>query len=255
MIYCVERMDLKKVLVQLGLSKNAAAVYLDLLGRGTSQAGPMVKATKLHRMLVYNALDELLSEDMITVQRKKNIKLFTAVDPSIFSDRAQKIATMADAVLPELRRIQITSGDQIDVRTFIGEEGFRKNLSDIVLSAAKQSDKTMRIIGGARDIDFYNAVGSSYGEYLELLSKYSVKKLLLAPAKYSNTFKRKFAEEDRTLLRVLPEGLTSPVYTRITDEMVAIEIYEPTLTVIQIRNKAIAQGYRDSFNLLWKNAE
>lgn len=248
-------MDIKKSLVNLGLSKNAAAVYLDLLARGTSQAGPLVKATKLHRMLVYNAIDELSAEGIVTVQRKKNIKMFTAVDPAVFVERAEKIVAMTESIIPTLNRLQATSNDQIDVRTLIGEEGFRKNLEDIVLSAAKQSDKTVRIIGGARDTDFYKAIGSWYDEYLDLLAKKSVKKLLLAPATYSNVFKRKFAEEDRTLLRVLPDGLSSPIYTRITDEMVAIEIYEPQLTVIQIRNKAIARGYRDSFDLLWKTVK
>jgi hypothetical protein len=181
--------------------------------------------------------------------------MFTAVDPTVFLERAEKIVAMTESIIPSLNRLQSTASDQIDVRTLIGEEGFRKNLEDIVASAAKQSDKTVRIIGGARDTDFYKAVGNWYDEYLDLLAQKSVKKLLLAPATYSNVFKRKFAEEDRTLLRTLPEGLSSPIYTRITDEMVAIEIYEPQLTVIQIRNKAIAQGYRDSFNLLWKTVK
>ncbi len=253
--YTVKRMDIEKSLISLGLSKNAASVYIDLLGRGISQAGPIVKATKLHRMLVYNAIDELSAEGIVLVQRKKNIKMFTAVSPEIFLERSEKILAMTKSIIPMLDKLQTKANDLIDVRTLIGEEGFRKNLEDIIDSASKQSDRTIRIIGGAKDTDFYKAVGNWYEEYLQLLADKSIKKLLLAPTSYSNMFKRKFAEEDRTLLRVLPDGLTSPIYTRITDEMVAIEIYEPTLTVIQIRNKAIARGYRDSFDLLWKSVK
>ena len=56
------------------------------------------------------------------------------------------------------------------------------------------------------------------------------------------------------MLRTLKEGLSSPTYTRITQEMVAIEMYKPQIVVIQIYNKIIAQAYLDSFELLWKQA-
>jgi len=245
-------MDIKKALVELGLSKNASNVYLALLSTGLSQAGPIVKVTKLHRVLVYGALEELQELGLVTVQRKKNIQLFKPADLSVLESRAQRVESLVQSIIPELRKLQSGVGDTVDVRTLVGQEGFRQNLEDVVLSASKQKDKTMRIIGGAKDTDFYKAVGGWYDEYTELLEQKGVKKMLLAPASYSSEFKQKFVEEWGTQLRTLPKGLTSPIYTRITDELVAIEIYEPQLVVIQIRNRAVAQGYKDSFELLWK---
>ena len=243
-------MDIKKALIQIGLSKNAAAVYPALLAVESAQSGVLVRATKLHRMLVYNALDELIDEGLVTVTKKKNIKIFQAADPAVLASRIERLSDVVADVLPKLHELQQRTKSTIDVRTLVGKEGFALNLRDIVLSASKQKDKTMRIIGGAKDTDFYRAVGDGYDDYVDMLDRGKVKKLLLAPESYSAIFQKRFAEEARTELRVLPKGLTSPTYTRITDELVAIEIYEPEIVVIQIRNAAIARAYKESFALL-----
>lgn len=246
-------MDIKKALEQIGLSKNAAAVYPALLAVESAQSGVLVRATKLHRMLVYNALDELIDEGLVTVTKKKNIKIFQAADPAVLESRIERLSDVVADVMPKLHELQQKMKSTIDVRTLVGKEGFASNLRDIVLSASKQKDKTVRIIGGAKDTDFYRAIGEGYEDYVDMLDRGKVKKLLLAPESYSAVFKKKFVEEARTELRVLPKGLTSPTYTRITDELVAIEIYEPEIVVIQIRNAAIAKAYKESFALLWES--
>lgn len=74
----------------------------------------------------------------------------------------------------------------------------------------------------------------------------------IAPAPFSKIFRQKFALEKNTELCTLPHGLSSPTYTRITREMVTIEMLEPSVVIIQIRNKSVARAYLDAFNLLWK---
>lgn len=246
-------MDFSSTFQALGLSKNAAAIYVELLTHKETQAGPLIQKTKLHRELVYKALEELKEEGLISISRKKNIKMFRALDPSILQRRANEVQTKTKQAVAKLQELRAADRNQIDIRTLTGREGFLTNLQDVVQSAAKQKDKTMRIIGGAKDTDFYRVVGDWYSDYLEALSSEGIKKLLLAPTNYSTVFKKKFAEEPRTQLRTLPKGLSSPTYTRITDELVAIEIYEPEIIVIQIRNAAVAKAYRESFDLLWRS--
>ena len=248
-------MDYQKLLQQLGFNGNEIAVYMALLGLGMTQAGPIVKATKLHRMMVYTALDKLVQDGFATVVRKKNIQLFQPVDPGILVEKTQRLHELAKAAAPAFRNLLQKSENVVNVRTLVGFEGFIHNLEEIVLSAAKQKDRTVAVIGGAKDKDFYEAVDGWYKNYTDLLKKNKVHKKLLAPASYSAEFKKKFAAEPASELRLLPKGLSSPTYTRITKEMVSIEIYHPQLIVIQIRNPAIAEGYLDSFKLLWDTAE
>jgi len=51
---------------------------------------------------------------------------------------------------------------------------------------------------------------------------------------------------------MLDTGLSSPSYTRITEELTTIEIYATDVMIIQIFNPVVAAGYLEHFNLLWK---
>ncbi len=245
-------MDIKKSLIELGFQKNEASIYLALLELGITQAGPLVRKTKLHRMLVYNALERFVDDGFASVVRKKNIQLFQATDPHIIIDKIQKKQELAQDVIQHLRKLQQAQTQAVTVRTLIGQEGFVTNMKDIVESASRQKDHTMRIIGGARDTEFYEVIGDWYDDYKVMIEKYGVRKLLVAPAAHSAGFKKYFAKERGTELRTISGGLNTPLYTRITEEMVSFEMYKPEILVIQIRNSTIARNYLDSFELLWK---
>lgn len=245
-------MNTKQSLQELGLTKNDACVYQALLELGLTQAGAIIKATKLHRMLVYNALESLTNQGLATAVHKNKVRLFQPTDPGVLLERTKQTHELAKALIPDLRRLLQNKNNVVDIRTLVGHEGFITNLEQVIDSAAGQKNKTIHIIGGAKDTDFYRTVGSWYATYTELLEIHTIKKQLLAPASYSSSFRKKFAVERNSELRTMPQGLTSPTYTRITQEMVTIEMYEPQIIIIQIRNRIIAQGYLDSFELLWK---
>lgn len=247
-------MSLRENLTGLGLTKNEAQVYLALLELGLTQAGPVIKKVKLHRMLVYNALESLVDKGLASVMQKKNIQLFQPGDPSALLERTEHLHTLAKSLLPDLKKLQGNKADVINVRTLLGSEGLQTNIEQLIESAARQKDRTMRIIGGALDAAAYEAFGDWYSTYLQLLDRHKVRKLLVSPTNYSNMFRKKFLTEKDTEMRTLKEGLTSPTYTRITQEMVSIEMYKPQIVTIQIFNKVIAQAHMDSFELLWKSA-
>jgi sugar-specific transcriptional regulator TrmB len=247
-------MNLQESLTDLGLTKNEAQVYTSLLSLGLTQAGPIIKKVKLHRMLVYNALESLIDRGLATVVQKKNVKLFQAGDPTVLLERTEHLRALAKTLLPDLKKLQAQQTEVINVRTLIGHEGLATSLTQIIESAARQKDKTMRIIGGALDAAAYEAFGEWYPTYLQLLEQNKVRKLLVSPTNYSNMFRKKFLNEGNTEMRTLKEGLTSPTYTRITEEMISIEMYKPQIVTIQIFNKVIAQAHMDSFELLWKSA-
>ena len=72
----VRNMHIIEALSDFDLAPNEAHVYVELLSMGLTTAGPIIDATKLHRQLVYNALDRLDSLGLATVQRKNNRKHF-----------------------------------------------------------------------------------------------------------------------------------------------------------------------------------
>lgn len=247
-------MDLTKDLLKFDLTRNEAAVYAALLSLGTSKASGIIRKTKLHRMLIYTALDSLIERRLVSVAHKSGVRLFQAADPVVLKEYAKELANVASELVPALRELQHERGEVVATQTFIGHEGLVTAMSEVVESAARSKDKIIRILGGAPAGYAYEAFGKWYPEYVRLVAKKKVKKMLISPSRTVAGFSN-FRKEKNTELRTMDQGLSSPTYTRITDEMVSIEIYKPQLVTIHIRNKAIAQSYIEFFDLLWKTAK
>jgi hypothetical protein len=241
-------------LLHLGLSKHEARIYLAVLKHGPCTAGPLVKETRLHRVFVYNALKSLKDQKLISMVVRNNRQNFQATNPESLLEPLREKARVAQLLIPELKGIMGRKDQAMGVRVLYGREGFWENLQEVIESA-KKCDGIMRIIGGAPDTDFYKAIGPHYQAYKIKLKESKVAKWLLSPYYASSEFRAKFAKETtENRLKTLPAGLSSPTYTRITPEMVSIEIYTTPIFIIQIKNKAIASSYLEHFNLLWKQA-
>ncbi len=242
---------LENQLIQLGLNQNEARVYLAILQIGLGTAGPIVEKTNLHRMIVYNALKRLKSLRLVSVVYKNNRQHFQSTNPENILRPIHEREEIAKNLIPALLEMQSKKEEEMEVRILYGKDGFWNNLKDIIESIS-QCGGEMRILGGAPANEFYKAIDKNYNAYKKLLKKYSVTKLLLSPAADSKEFKSKYSKEAVTnQLRTMPQGLSSPTYTRITEEMVSIEIYTEPLVVIQIKNRPVAESYLEHFNLLW----
>ncbi len=246
-------MDITFSLQELGFSKNEAVIYTALLKIGLTNVGPVVSSTGLHRQLVYEALDRLESKGLASVVIKNNRKYFQAAPPTVLMKQQEEKTQLTQTLLPQLLSLSANALEHLNVRTLYGAQGFFENLKDVIRSAS-QSDRIVRIIGGAKDQQFYRILGNQYDDYLELLKKNEIQKQLIAPDNLSNEFQQKFAKEPGNTLKTMTQGLSSPTYTRITKDMISIEIYADEPVVIQIQSSAIAQGYLEHFELLWSRA-
>jgi len=246
-------MILQKKLEQLNIPEREAAVYVALLQLGLTSVGPVVTKTKLHRMLVYQSLEKLKDMRLASRVMKSGKQHWLAANPSIILDRIKKQEEMAQGVIAELQVLREKSQDELHVEILYGRSGLLETLESAIRSAAK-TDKLIRIIGGADDQSFYDLVGDWYPTYLKLLTDLGVSKRLIAPANYSKLFQEHYQQEPGNEYRLMSVGLTSPTFTRITQELVSIEIYGSEPIVILIRNHTVARGYLESFELLWKQA-
>lgn len=250
-------MSIQTKLEQLGFSSNEATVYLFLAKNGPSQAGPIVRETKLHRALVYTALDRLEDAGLVTVTRKKNIQIFQPNSPEGIFRRVESAQRAANEVVPELKKLLHQHQHGIEVRTLVGREGFVTNLYDTLLSAEQSPKKELCIMGGAGSSESnpFEVTGDEYPAYLRASKKKKVSKRLIISPRYEALYRREYGVHVENQLRVLEEGLSSPSLTRITPGMVAIEMYQPEIVILQIRHPQIAQNYLDVFNALWDRAK
>ena len=73
-------------LVELGLSKSEADIYLALIKFGKSTTTALTKQTGIHRTYIYDILEKLKEKGLISQIREEGKQYFMASDPSRLKD-------------------------------------------------------------------------------------------------------------------------------------------------------------------------
>src|SRR3989338_10733692 len=126
-------------LERIGLTKNDRKVYLTLVEIGTVTVSNLVKKTGLHRSYVYDILDKLIKQGLISFNIKNNKRYFNAESPNrilqILKSKEQEIKeseTEISKILPELAKRQEIAIEKQEARIFLGKEGIKSILEDIL---------------------------------------------------------------------------------------------------------------------------
>lgn len=245
-------MEIQKTLQKIGLNSREIAVYITLLKIGKSQAGPIIKATSLHRMQVYETMEELKNKGLVTISQEKTVQFFEATSPKNLIEISKQNLDLSILAAQELSKLA-SQQSKLELKQLFGSEGLFTNLLAFIHAAAESKDKTLRMIGGASNNDFYEALGNNYAHYVAVADQYKIKKRLLGPAEQIKVTSQKYSNEQRAEAKVLPHSFNHPVYTRICDSMVSLEFYKPEVTIIQITNKDLAASYIANFDLIWNS--
>jgi len=239
---------MEKELEKLGFSPHEATIYLALIDIGQTGAGEIVKKTGLHRNIVYETLDKLVSKRLATKFTKQKVAQYQATDPKRIVSNLKSSLDIADMIVPELAtRAQIKQ----DVVIYEGLEGFRTyNLN--ALSEIKTGG-TQYILGSVGDL-WYELMGEQYRKYERLRLK---KKITWQMIAYEESVRDRSLVGAHKLIKVkiIPRNLSTPANMHIWEDRVALQMVVEPYTVVEIKNKALAEAYLNYFNLLWEQGE
>lgn len=245
--------EIVSALENFGLSSYETKVYLSLLSLGQTTAGPLVRRCGFHRQYVYAALTSLEERGLVSYVVQNNRRNFFTNQPELLLQQETTRFRQIQSIVPQLKALGKKGDQQVNVQVFHGLEGFYDNLFTVIDSAAR-FDNVIRVIGGGGDSDPYSSIGAKYQEYIAYQTKKKVCKYLIASAPPGPEHIRRFMKEPGNRYRYLPQGLSAPSYTRITPEVVTVEIFGEDTVTLQIWNKTIARSYLENFEALWKVA-
>lgn len=106
---------MEKLLVQLGFHKNEIAVYLALFELGKVRAKEIIAYTKLHRNLVYTALDALVARDLVTKTIVSGVAEFVANNPKSLVAEIEEKKRIATTLAEELEKKQLETPREVSV--------------------------------------------------------------------------------------------------------------------------------------------
>ncbi len=242
-----------KVLEELGLSKNEISIYLFLLKYGESTTGPIIKETRISNSRVYESLNSLISKGFVTYNVQKNGKHFRASNPKKLLEIEDERKKRLKEIIPELSLLVNYKSYETDTAIYEGYEGFKTAFKKIIDDCPV--GETIYILGfSEQQYSAENLRLFLSNMNLKSAQKKQELRILLDQAS-KNTFGKDREKEKFTEIKYMPKGYINPAAIDICLDYVYIFLWEEKPFVFMIKNKRIAESFRQYFNFLWKVAK
>ncbi len=227
-------------LKQAGLTENESKVYLSLVDNGPNLAGQISRRTGLHRRTVYDVTEMLIKKGLIGYILKNNRRYFEASNPNRILEMLKEREELLTPVIGDLLTKYNSEKEKQETNFYKGKEGLKAIFED------QLNYKEILIIGASPTA--YDVLKYYFKWYDKKRSKKKIKVKIIA-------YDRKLKNIPLAEIRYLPKKYESPVAMNIYGNKTAIILWAKNPIVIAIREKEIADSYRNYFELMWKLAK
>ena len=112
-----------KELQLIGLSKNEAKVYEALVSSGPSKAGFLIIKLDIHRNIVYQSLESLVSQGYVTKVSKRGVWHYQITDPNSLLSSLKRKENILKEIIVEIKTHKLNSNQQFVV--YEGVESYK----------------------------------------------------------------------------------------------------------------------------------
>ncbi len=245
-------MDIIEALKKFGLSEKESKVYLTNLELGETTASDISIKSNIPRTLVYDLLEKLIKEGLVSYSIKKAKKHFVAADPSELVRIIKEKETTLRKVLPSLFSIQkskISKRPRVEI--YEGKEGMKTVMDNILRSGAKE------FLGYGSSRSSYEIIPG----FMQDWHKNRIKQKMIMKVIYNNTEQtrekiRKLKSSLKyTLYKLMPIELESPTATVIYGNKVVFQSWTKEPFAVEIESEQLAENQKRYFYELWKLAK
>lgn len=232
---------LKEQLTQAGLTGNESKIYLELLKHNELSANEVSKKISMDRTLTYTVINNLIEKGLVSYIIKENKKFFKAEKPENLLNSLREKEIRINNLILELNKIQKSDSTDYGIKVFEGKEGLR-TLFNLILK-----NKHFISFGGT---------GRAYDQLYEMqaiiksLNKNQFSGRMILQEKYKNHPVTK-----PKVLKTKYSNAKAEATTSIFGDYVSIHLAKEKPLIILIKNKDIADSYKNYFELLWMQAK
>ncbi len=235
---------MKEQLRSIGLTENEAIVYLALVNNGSLAAGKITSKSGIHRRSVYDAIDRLIEKGLIGYIRKNNVNVYEAANPSNLLDVLKKKEEDVKEIIPELERIYSATKEEKETLFFRGKEGVKSIFLDQI-----RDGKEILVLGASKEA--YDILKYYLPHYDRERKRRRIKaRIIFDPSARKKGFRIPLSE-----IRFLSGGVSGPTATNIYGDKVALIIWTDNPYAILIKDKSVADSYRNHFEFMWRSAK
>ena len=246
---------MEKFLESIGLSKTESKIYISLLEKGEQKTSEIINSTKINSGRIYEILSHLQAKGFISKIIKNGIKYFSASPPTILKDfikdkeeKLEKQKLEINELVPKLMTKYSTNKSETQIEVFTGKNGMKSAYEIIFNESVK--DKNLYVLGISSQINYPKWLPNFMINYT--FPKRKMLKLKTKKLMNNETRDEKLWKMDKPEIRYIPtDALTS---YEILGDVVIIQILQGDTINLVIKDKQVANDFREQFQLLWRNA-
>ncbi|MDO8505153.1 MAG: helix-turn-helix domain-containing protein [bacterium] len=246
---------LERDLLQFGMDKKRAAIYLALLQLGKAPVQLVAKTSGVKRTTVYSILKSLEEDGLVsrTIVGKKQI--FVVDNPSAMMSRLESKKTALELLLPELNSLYNALPSKPCVHFYEGIEGIKAIFEDTLVSRPKE------ILDFSSLDDLVNVFGDYMKSYTKRRAELGVQlRAIVMDTPFARKYNARYYTGANPVavpnFRFIPaEKFMFKTEINIYGNKVAImSLKEEELVGVIIESAVIADTHRSIFELAWHAA-
>lgn len=229
-------------LEKAGLTKNQANIYISLLKLGEASAQQIMKESGMHRSRVYDSLEHLEKQGIVSSVVRDFKKYFQAIEPEKLLNYIEERKEALRQAIPQLKQLEGMKKEEIQGSVYKGQEGLKAIHYEML-----KEGKDIQVLG-AKGLIF-----SDMPYFIENFEKQRLKKKIKMICLWDNEHAKKRSEKQILVKgKLLPKGYESNGVVNIFGNKVATVLWkEKHPSAFLIDNKDIADSYRKWFDLIW----
>lgn len=219
-----------------GLTDNESKVYISLVESGPNLAGQISRKTGLHRRTVYDVTEMLIKKGLLGYILKNNRRYFEASNPNRILEILNEKQELLTPIITNLLEKYNSEKEKQETNFYKGKEGLKAIFED------QLNYKEILILGASPKA--YEILKFYFKWYDKKRAKKKIKVRIIA-------YDKKLTNIPLAEIRYLPQKYESPVAVNIYGHKTAIILWAKQPIVIAIREKEIAEAYKNYFELMW----
>ena len=244
--------NISQILQELGLTKNEVFIYLFLLKTGETTTGKIIKETGVANSRVYESLNSLITRGLVSYNVQKDGKHFKSEDPRKFLELEEQRKQKISEFIQELMKLKESKHKETNTAVYEGFEGFKTAFKKIIDDCPK--GETIHILGFSEPSEKKESL-RLFLSNINLKSQQKKQELkIILDDSVRETLGKDREKEKYTEVKYMPKGYINPSAIDIFEDYVYIFLWVEKPFVFMIKNKAIAESFKQYFNFLWKIA-
>jgi HTH-type transcriptional regulator, sugar sensing transcriptional regulator len=239
---------MQKTLEEIGLTKGEIKVYLTLMKIGETTTGKIIEKSGLSGGKIYVILDKLIKKGLVVYTIKEKTKYFQTTTPKKLLEyveekkkNIEKKKQEIESLLPQLLKLHLAKEEDYSAVIYKGKQGLKTVLYDTLDTLSKGDEWLAFGVRGDRPKDIVRI----WNHWLNARIKKKVpSKMIVANKEGFEAFKHLKLTE----FKMLKLEAFAPI--TISGDTVIIYNWKE-LSVIKIKNKDIANSFKELFYSLW----